>query len=174
VRQVVIPQETTFGQLVLVLELYAPVFGLGETKEVVARVYYSGLEPLKVTAAFDLPSSFEVSPQATERTLQAASFSNFVFKVKAPKENPGTYIGTFSIQAEEGRIERTTSLVLAGAPLAADYSLHIAGAIAIAVLLAIFLVLRKTGEGGEKPGFETAFERERDTYLKEVKGLLKK
>ncbi|MFH1056337.1 MAG: hypothetical protein V1717_00875, partial [Candidatus Micrarchaeota archaeon] len=174
VKQVVIPQEVTFEQLVRLVELFVPVFGLGEEKKVTARVYYTGLEQLDITAGFELPQGFDVEPETISRILLPAAFSNFEFNVKPPAESPGTYIGTFTIQAKEGRIERTTSLILASATKpSSDYAAYIAGGIALLVLLAIFVVLGKSGGGGggEKP-FSTEGMPERETYLKEVKGLL--
>jgi hypothetical protein len=176
IRQVIIPQEITFEQLVRVVELYSPVFTLGEEKDITARVYNSGLEALRVSAAFQLPSGFAVNPQEIQRDMPAAGFTNFVFKVKAPEENAGTYIGTFSIQAAQGRIERTTSLVVSTSVVSAENTTYIALLIAAMAIGAIVFILSKTkteerGVPGED--FDEIQAANRDVYLRQVKGIIK-
>ncbi|HLC38422.1 MAG TPA: hypothetical protein VJI71_03140 [Candidatus Norongarragalinales archaeon] len=176
IRQVVIPQEITFEQLVRIVELYSPVFSLGEEKEVTARVYNSGLDPLLVKAAFQLPTGFQTSPQEIQRDMPAAGFTNFVFKVKAPQENAGTYIGTFSIQAAQGRIERTTSLIVSTALVSTENTTYLALLIAGIAIAAIVFILSKTkteqrGVPGED--FDEIQQANRDVYLRQVKGIIK-
>ncbi|MEM4255271.1 MAG: hypothetical protein QXR53_02990 [Candidatus Norongarragalinales archaeon] len=172
IKQVVIPDEVSFESLVRLVELHSPTFAPGEEKEVTARIYYTGLDPLPISASLSLPESFQVTPSAIERTLQPASFQNFVFKVKAPQEKPGTYIATFYLNSQAGRMQRTTTLILAAPEAGSEGILYLAGGLAIVILLVIVFTLRNKGDGVQKEEIEDIIDRE--TYLREVKGILKK
>ncbi|HIH20242.1 TPA: hypothetical protein HA244_03155, partial [Candidatus Micrarchaeota archaeon] len=132
---------------------------------------YSGLEPLKVNAFLDLPSGFDITPQNINTIIQPTSFITFNFKVRAPKDNAGAYVGTFSVVGNQGQIQKTTSLIVASNPVAADLSVYIAVAIGMLVLFAVFLVLRRSDGSENTGGGERIGSEERGTYLKELKGL---
>jgi len=172
IKQVVIPAEITFESLVRLVELHAPTFAPGEEKEITVRIYYTGLEPLPISASLSLPESFQINPITIERTLQPASFSNFVFKVKAPESKPGTYIATFFLNSPQGRLERTTTLILAAPAISSDTTLYLAGGLAVLIMLVIILIFGTKDNGVQKEEVEDIIDRE--TYLHEVKGLLKK
>jgi len=176
--QVAVTQEKLrLLEFVEVKGLFAPELFEGEEGEVAVDVFYSGIQPLHVQAALEVPVDFELQPLEIQKPLLPRGITRFGFRVTPPVGSAGSHLFTFRLFTEDGLNAKSTPVQVrkreddSVSTLIARFPPEVAAIIGVSIVAAaaMFVSFRKKRDDAHA---RKQFRQDRSDYLGQLKQMM--